>query len=513
MKNNIIKLLVLSGLFFLSSCDKGFKDLNKNPNAYVTPDVSSIFSLAEVYMNGQNFENHRANLIYTSEIVQHFASYAYPGDKYTYVPEWSGAFFGSSYGSGVKESIQLLNIIPDDAENVNKRSAVRIIKAYVFHRITDLYGDVPYFDAGKGYIDNTFKPKYDKQQDIYADLLKELDESAQAMDASKPFFGSADLFYNSDVSKWKKFAYSLMLRLGMRLTKVDPAMAQQWVTKAITGGVFQSNADNVVLMHATGPDGVNQNPYTTPYLREDIQNGTNGVKLSKTFIDQLKNTNDPRLRIYARLENSGDNTPADQKGLPNGNDAATIVNTPGWTAAGLVAYSDPNTLTVLRQDAPDIIMNDAEVEFLLAEAAVRGWGATNAQLHYDNGVAAAMHMTDLYIDNGGSGTKITDAEVAAYLAANPYMTAASDADKICQINSQKWIALFFNGIEAFSNLRRSGCPMITPTNFPGNLTGGKIPRRLIYDESERVNNAENYKAAVAQQGPDDFNTRVWWDKP
>ncbi|MEO7961603.1 MAG: SusD/RagB family nutrient-binding outer membrane lipoprotein, partial [Ginsengibacter sp.] len=394
-----------------------------------------------------------------------------------------------------------------------KRSAVRIIRAYVFHRVTDLYGDIPYFDAGKGYLEGTFKPTYDKQEAIYADLLKELDESAQAFDASKPFFGSADLFYNSDVSKWKKFAYSLMLRLGMRLTKVSPALAQQWVTKAIAGGVFQSNDDNLILLHATGPDGINQNPYTTPYLKEDIQNGSNGVKLSQTFINQLKNNNDPRLRIYARLESSGDNTPANQKGLPNGNDAGTIVNDPSWTAAGLVAYSDPNTLTILRQDAPDIIMSNAEVQFLLAEAAVRGWFSGSAATKYNEGVTAAMKMLDVYIDNGGSGVKISDAEISAYLAAHPFDAAGSDADKNCQINTQKWIALFFNGIEAFSNLRRSGCPMITPTNFPGNLTNGKLPRRLIYDESEKVNNAQNYQAAISQQGADDFNTRVWWDAP
>jgi hypothetical protein len=512
MKSNLIKYLSIGVgcIITLTHCDKGFEDLNKNPNAYVTPDVNSIFSLSEVYMNGQNFENHRANLIYTSEIVQHFASFGYPGDKYTYVPEWSGAFFGSSYGNGIKESTQLLTNIDDIPENVNKRSAVRIIRAYLFHRLTDLYGDVPYFDAGKGYSALILKPKYDKQQDIYADLLKELDESALAFDAAKPFFGSADLFYAGDIAKWKKFAYSLMLRLGMRLSKVDAAKAQQWITKAIAGGVFQSNADNLVLNHATGPDGVNQNPYTTPYLREDIQDGKNGTKLGKTFIDQLKNNNDPRLRIYARLENSKDNNPANQKGLPNGFTSGTITAHPEWTAAGLVAYSDPNTLTVLRQDAPDIIMSYAEVQFLLADAAVKGWDAGSAKTYYDNGVAAAMKMLTVY---GDAVAGVTDNEVSAYLTDHPFMTAGTNEEKFDQIHTQKWIALFFNGLEAFADLRLSGYPsIVVPVNYPGNLTGGKLPRRLIYDESERVNNADNYKAAITQQGADDFNTKVWWDK-
>jgi hypothetical protein len=512
MKSNITKYLSIGigCIMALASCDKGFEELNKNPNAYVTPDVNSIFTLSEVYMNGQNFENHRANLIYTSEIVQHFASFGYPGDKYSYNAEWSGAFFGSSYGNGIKETTQLLSTIPNTPENANKRSAIRVMRVYLFHRLTDLYGDVPYFDAGKGYTDLVLKPKYDKQQDIYADMLKELDESAQAFSASAPFFGSADLFYNGDISKWKKFTYSLMLRLGMRLTKVDAGKAQEWVNKAIAGGVFQSNDDNLVLQHATGPEGVNQNPYTTPYLREDIQNGTNGTKLSKSFIDQLKNTADPRIRIYARLENSGDNSAANQKGLPNGFTAATITTHPSWTAAGLVAYSDPNTLTVLRQDAPDIIMSYAEVQFLLAEAAVRTWNPGSAATYYNNGVTAAMKMLTVY---GTAVAPVTDAEITTYLAAHPFMTAGTNEEKFNQIHTQKWIALFFNGLEAFADLRRSGYPLITPINFPGNLTGGKLPRRLIYDESERVNNSDNYKAAISQQGADDFNTRVWWDKP
>jgi hypothetical protein len=512
MKNNFIKYIStgIGCILVLASCDKGFEDLNKNPNAYVTPDVNSIFSLSEVVMNGGDYENHRANLIYASEIVQHFASFGYTGDKYTYSPEWSGAFFGSTYSNGIKETSQLLSVIPNTPEFVNKRSAVRIMKAYMFHRLTDLYGDVPYFDAGKGYTGLILKPKYDKQQDIYADLLKELDESAQALDGSKPFFGSSDLFYGGDVTKWKKFSYSLMLRLGMRLSKVDPVNAQKYVAKAIAGGVFQSNADNLVLNHATGPDGINRNPYTSPYIQQDLQNGTNGTKLGKTFIDQLQGTSDPRLRIYARLENSGDNTPANQKGLPNGYTAGTITTHPSWIpATGLKAYSDPNTLTVLRQDAPDIIMSYAEVQLLLAEAAVRTWDPGNAQTYYNNGVKAAMQMLTVY---GNAVAPVSDVEVTDYLTANPFMAAGTNAVKFNQIATQKWIALFFNGLEAFADFRRTGYPALTPVVFPSNqLPVGTFPRRLIYDESEKVNNTANYNAAISQQGADNFVTRVWWD--
>src|SRR5215211_1710650 len=191
---NITAALLLAGV--LGSCDKNFEEMNRNPNAYVDPDVSQIFTYSIVRANGDEFENHRANLIYSGNMIQHFASFSYTGDKYTYSAEWSGAFFDRMFSDPIKELTQLLSRIPDDATNVNKRGAVRVMRVYVFHRVTDLYGDVPYFEAGQGYLSNTYKPKYDKQSDIYADMLKELDESAQGFTAAQPTFGQADLLFN-----------------------------------------------------------------------------------------------------------------------------------------------------------------------------------------------------------------------------------------------------------------------------------------------------------------------------
>lgn len=123
---------------------------------------------------------------------------------------------------------------------------------YLYHRITDLYGDIPYTEAAKAYTDKIFLPKYDSQELIYKDMLKELDEAASALDAAKIGFGKADLIYNGDIVKWKKFAYSLMLRLGLRLTKVDVNLSKDWVTKAINGGVILNSADNAIMKYTDG---------------------------------------------------------------------------------------------------------------------------------------------------------------------------------------------------------------------------------------------------------------------
>lgn len=507
-------VLLGAALFSLSSCTKDFEELNKNPNEVTNPNIDYIFTYSIVRANGQGFEMHRANLIYCAAMIQHFASLNgyWTGDKYTYSSEYSSAFFGSMYPSAVRELTQLVELTSTDPELVNKKSAARIMRVYTMHRLTDLYGDVPYFEAGKGYTSGIFKPKYDKQSDIYKDMLKELEESATAFNASKPTFGNADLLYKGDVVKWKKFAYSLMLRLGMRLSKVDAGLAQQWVAKALAGGVFQTLDDQAKLDHAVGPEGINRNPTASQLLSEEIKDGgnTSNSKLSRTLIDFLRNNADPRLRVIARKQNSGDNNPVNQKGLPNGYDNTTITSYPGWTQ--LADYSDPNTLTFARWDAPSVLISTAEVKFLQAEAVIRGWGTGNAQTLYDEGVTLAMQMLNLYIPAGSSVANITNAEITAYLVAHPFNVAGTNAQKLEQIHTQLWASLFFNAIEAFANWRRTGYPVLTPVNYPGNITNGTIPRRLRYPEAEAVNNAANYQAALAQQGADEFTTKVWWDK-
>lgn len=216
----------------------------------------------------------------------------------------------------------------------------------------------------------------------------------------------------------------------------------------------------------------------------------------------LKNTNDPRLRIYAKLEATGDNNPASQQGLAN--DAKEF---PGGDKK---LFSDPNTSTVLRLDAPTLIMSYAEVQFLLAEAAVKGWNVGgSAQTYYENGVRAAMNILTIF---GDKVPAVTLAEYNTYITAYPFKSGGTEAQKIEQIITQKWIVLLFNGFEAFSEYRRTGYPVLVPVNDPTGDTKGTIPRRLIYDQSEFITNEANYKEAIQRQGLDLMTTRIWWDK-
>jgi hypothetical protein len=385
----------------------------------------------------------------------------------------------------------------------------------MFHRLTDLYGDIPYFDAGKG-LDGQFQPKYDLQSDIYPDMLKELEESANLLDASKPTFGPSDLFYDGNTTQWKKFAYSLMLRLGMHLTKIDLKSAENWVKKAIAGGPILEDVDMAKISYFDGSLESNRNPFsahwlTLDYVNPQDPNNVQGSKISKRFMDQLKGnsttTKDPRLNVISVLwvkQPSGlyvkDTSTALQKGMENAKYNAY--------PADYEIYSEPNPNTVMNYAAPVCVMTPAEVNFLLAEAAIRGWYNGDASETYANGIKAAMRQWSLY---GSEGT-ISQDKIDYYIANNPFKAGGTFDEKLEQISTQKWILFYLDQIENFANWRRTGYPALVPTNYPGNLTGGRIPRRFIVPDSEELYNKDNFLEAKSRQsGSNTLLSRVWWD--
>jgi hypothetical protein len=297
----------------------------------------------------------------------------------------------------------------------------------------------------------------------------------------------------------------MMLRLGMRLIKVSPGAAQQWAEKAAAGGTFASNADNAFIVHdaAGGRATVNRN--SNILGGEWDASGKGEVLLSKTFVDFLKDNNDPRLPFIARVKGSGSTNPADQIGQPNGYDQlggdTDISEEPNYPG-NVANYSIIGT-TYLGLAGPTFFVTYAQTELLLAEAKKRGWsvGATSAADHYNNGVRAAMLQTSQY----NAGAVIDTDDIDDYLTANPY------ADSFEQINEQYWAASFLDWYETFANWRRTGFPALVPVDYTGNATGGEIPRRMLYPSSESAANGTNFSAALARQGNNSFLTRVWWD--
>lgn len=494
-------LVVLCALLITScdSLDDKFEDLNVNPTQANEIDPNFKLTNIQLRISGERYENWRTNLIYSSTMIQHFATTPgyWAGDKYTYVASYSAAMWDRYYPNIAKNIEDLLVQTAADPEMGNMNAITRITRVLMYHRLTDLYGDIPYSEAGKGFTEGITQPSYDAQSAIYADMLNELSQAASALSPGAASFGNGDLMYGGDVDQWRKFAYSMMLRLGMRLVKVDPAGAQSWVQQAIAGGVMTSNADIAYVPH---------DPSAWANGNGSVFLADGSPRLSKFFVDWMVATGDPRLNVYGSAPAG-----APAIGLPNGLDAQTVQTEANWVSCdtGTVpcemdVYMRPNPV-IQGQDDPMFFMTYAEVELLLAEAAVRGWHTGDAGTHYENGVRAAMQYLAMY----GADAVIADAAIDAYLAANPY----DAANAMEQINNQIWAATLLNEYESFANWRRTGYPVLTPVNYPGNITNGTIPRRMRYREGEAVANPTAYSAAVSSQGPDEFTTRVWWDVP
>jgi hypothetical protein len=174
--------------------------------------------------------------------------------------------------------------------------------------------------------------------------------------------------------------------------------------------------------------------------------------------------------------------------------------------ADFITYSEPNINTVLKLDAPMVVISNAEMNFLMAEAIVRGWASGDAASYYQGGISASMRNMAIY----GDAAAISTAKINAYLATHTF-PASFDA-QMEQIHSQMWVSLFPDEVEVYSNWRRTGYPKLTPVNITGNLTNGTIPRRLIYPIVEENLNGPNLKEAISRQGANTLTTRIWWDK-
>ena len=492
-----------------SSCDKGFDTLNINPTAATA--LNPVFTFNNAIIN-TSFPG--SMLVFEEPIVQQMFtpnSGVLAGGNFNIDNRGpagpNAALWQGYYQNVVRYLVDVINQTKADPKRTNLYNMTRIWKAYVFEVLTDSYGDIPYSQAGLGYISTNILPKYDTQQSIYDDLIKELTEATAALDATKPT-EAGEVAYGGDIAKWKRAGNSILLRVGMRLSKVNPTLAQSTVQKAVAGGVMQANADNMAVRNDAN-------------YKNAVGNTLNSTEaanyyLTKYFVNYLKSTADPRLTSiavrYVGAKSGPEQTAAKanrtadaQIGMPLGFDNGTIGAQA--TRDGLASFYDYSQLDRTRLgrfDAPAFLVTYAQTQLLLAEAAQRGWTTGNAADFYAAGVTA--HMQQLGLVDANSA--IPAAGIATYLQANPYVAAKG----LELINTQYWVASFLNGPEAFANFRRSGFPALTPNPYPGKEIKGNFINRLTYPDSEISVNTANRQEAVARQGADNQDTRVWWDK-
>ena len=508
MKINRYMCSLLIITISLNSCTKDFEAVNTSPTTVTNLASDLLFTNTIIGVSGGEYEAWRTNLIYKSQFVQHFSSLNWDqGNRYRYDEGYNSSLWDSYYGGAVKNLVNLVAKTTCVAADVNYNSAARILKAYTFLRLTDSYGDIPYSEAGKGYIGSVFSPKYDDQKSVYADLVTELDNAAKAFDASKPFKGDVTS-YNGDRALWKKAAYSLMLRIGMRLSKIEPVTAQSVVATAVAGGLISSYTESFRINHlATNYD--NPNSHVLGYYngaRSELSN--NSFKFSKTFFDLLTANADPRLKVLFVVRTgpsasasigTEDDNPAIQKGLPIG------VDPNGFT--GIETYSQLRS-DFAKGDVPNILVSHGETLLLLAEARERGWISTStAEQYFRDGVNSSINQWQLY----NAPASLFNATAIDTYTSTTLAFPAATADRLQAINEQYYISTLLDEYESHANWRRSGYPVLVAATT-GGYSNGVIPRRFQYPSSESSLNGTNLKAAITKQGTNNWVTRVWWDK-
>ncbi|MBV8253115.1 MAG: SusD/RagB family nutrient-binding outer membrane lipoprotein [Chitinophaga sp.] len=511
MKRNCYILVLFFISLVMHSCTRDFEQLNTDPTKGASIAPGQQLAAAAYYMTGGR-ETGYPNLYLFLPRVQYVngAWGMRSGTKYIRNDFYNDRIWEIYYGKSIKQLADMIARCKDDQDLVNYIAAARILKVYLFSVLTDCYGDIPYSQAGVAYYQKVYTPVYDRQQDIYHDFFKELDEAVKQFDASKQAIAN-DIVYNGAIEKWKKLANSLRLRLAVRLSNVDPTTAAQEAAAAYKGGLMQSSDDNFRMLHEAFnfPD-LRGNGLSQSLSESDTYKYTIGCS---TFTDYLKAEQDPRIASFFVNKDA------------NGNDITSLTNyfsiQPGlywWDQwADFVAKNGTviphgNKFCTINPvfsslGASFLHMGYAETEFLLAEAAAKNWIAEDANVHYQRGIRAAMKQLEMYPGMPAINQQQVDDFV------NAHVLSAGKA--IEQINMQKWVALFPNGAEAFANQRRSGFPALQPVQDVGgeSETNKKPFKRLFYPGTEAYNNTTNYQDALNRiGGQNDWMKPVWWDK-
>ncbi len=546
-----ILAIVLGGMA-CSCSDDYMEDLNTDPSKASSIDPNAQLTTAELQTYGDlgMVEIYR-NYIYafTQQLMGCWNTTNY-GGRHTVDNNEMSRIWTSFYPKAIKNVTDAIHRSGEEENRTNINAALRIYRVYLMSIITDIYGDAPYSEAGLGYLEEKYNPRYDTQEEIYNDFFVELKDAGAALTASGDKI-TGDVIYNGDVAKWKKLANSLRLRFAMRISKVAPEKARQEFEDALAGdgGVFAGNEDDALIKYMDISFSFGQDSYTDYrgnalsqlFFGNDPAN--NPSYLCSTFFNQLYNTGDPRTFMIARFYYDGlmSSTKPDnridltdeiiEKGIqmnpcvpgsfsydpwPTGYDSdimKEVAKTNPSVETTMARETEPKLANnFLKGDNPGVVMTYAEVNFLKAEAVLNGWnvGGETAEQLYSKGVRAAM---DFLTDNYGYD-RISDDDFNTYMENNGI--GHTDAQKREAINTQAWILHFTNPAECWANVRRSGYPRLkSPAEYGYGqyLTGGaEIPVRLCYPTLESSYNKPGYEEALERMGgTNSWNTPVWWD--
>ncbi|MCY4562612.1 MAG: SusD/RagB family nutrient-binding outer membrane lipoprotein [Flavobacteriaceae bacterium] len=507
-------------VFTFSRCTKDFAKINTNPyslstDVLVDSPVLQGQALAQAQytqMNGLHWRFQISQNLFSDLWAGYYATTAvgFDSDRFTQVGRWAGLAWGSFYEVSAPQ-IKLVEDLAAENGNAVGEAIAKIVKVNGYHRITDYWGPVPYSQFGN----QELTVPYDSQEEIYKDLFKNLDEASSALSGGGVSYAASDRIYGGDGAKWRKLAESLRLRLALRVRYVDPALSRSEAEKAFNSGALITDpADNAFV----AADDKNRNPLETITDWGEF-------RMSANMESILKGYQDPRLQSFFDPANDGDSDGDGNpyEGLQNGQTKVALGDSKNNNHSDInVKYRD---VANGGENPPIPVFQASETHFLLAEAALAGYsvGGT-AEQYYNSGIATSMKETtgasdaDIEAYTKSTNTPVSfDGGVTPPVTDIPVLFDSSDDERgFEQIITQKWIALFPNGWEAWAEARRTGYPRQYPRVATENadVPVDQIPRRMVYVEPEYTTNEEAVTEAVSSKlgGADKNNVKLWWDK-
>lgn len=482
MRKLLLPIIVF--VLVLSACEDNLTDLNRDPKAPSDVPGETLFSNAQVslgtYLNSTNI-----NLNIFKLMSQYWASTTYATESQyelttRAIPDnlWSELY--RDVLNDLEESRQLIEAnssIQDDVKQ-NQLAIIEVLKVLTYSELVNIFGDIPYSEALDPEITN---PSYDDAETIYMDLLSRLDTAIGNLDPNTEGFGNADVYYGNKanpVEAWIKFANSIKMRLGITIADVNNSAAQNAVETA-SPNAFTSNDDSAIIPFQATP------PHTNPLWEALVQSGRHDYVPANTLVDTMNALEDPRRPIFF----------TEHEGAYVGGIYGTTNEYEDFSHFGDV---------IKQSDFEGMIMEYAEVEFIRAEAAARGWdtgiGTGLAADHYENAIRADMEYWG--VDDSDIDAYVTDPDIA-------YVTAPGDFRE--KIGTQKWLALYLQGLQGWTEWRRLDYPILNVPPEPQGLTYEDIPNRFTYPVDEQNLNQSNYEAASSAIGGDELTTRVFWD--
>lgn len=494
MKNIKIALFALALLGITTACKDDDFGMDNNRDQYGAYNADHRALLAGAIVNFS--QNGGFAYLMAPQLYVQYQS------QVTYTTEQQYGLVAGSWSRYYVNQIKNLDKIIKDYENPtnpmlelgapeNMIGVSKIFRAIIYKRITDSYGDAPYTEANK---ENVNTPKFDKQEDIYKNIITELKAGRDMLTTAK-LKPSGDALYDGDVTKWKKLANSVIMQVALQLSNKYPDASGYAATEfkaALASGGIETVADEAWFRYSSSSEVTNP---ITGFRSADFRLSrelTSSLKGATDAFNRTSNhTPDKRLTIYGTSMNS--------TGLPFGY-SSTGLSDAGFSTSGTSAIN----LKFRSAETPMQLMTAGYTFLNRAEAAAKGWTSESVSAMLTKGITLNYNSLDIKYNVAIS------ADAATYASARVTDMATVGAAQV--IAEEKWVALFSNGFDAWSEWRRTGFPVLKPSQNAVN--GGIIPTRMQYPVEEANFNSANYKEAVSRLIPaEDKNTsKVWWDQ-